>query len=144
MDAIEALEYIWSFFRLYQSQQRELQSLAREFRIGGKLDLVWNKPLLLLFDSKPMLLLFEVQTGSIINCKCIVYQAGLNSKKPLVWTSTALGKVSHCYCRLKSKTHSFHVNDTGTFTVLHDKLSKGAMSILRNRLQEGCFAHFLD
>ena len=31
-----------------------------------------------LFDSKPMVLLFEVQTGSIINLKCIAYQAGLN------------------------------------------------------------------
>jgi hypothetical protein len=35
-------------------------------------------------------------------------------------------------------------NDTGTFTVLHEKLSKGAMSILRNGMQEGCLAHSLD
>lgn len=35
-----------------------------------------------LFDSKSLVLLFEVQTGCIINCKCIVYLAGLNSKKP--------------------------------------------------------------
>ena len=80
-----------------------------------------------LFDSKPLVLLFEVQAGSIINCKCIVYLAGLNltentfslrimkgvgvqsgfdyfsvsvNNRP-EWTSTAVGKISHC--RLKSK-----------------------------------------
>ncbi|MCB5271216.1 MAG: hypothetical protein LHW56_05155, partial [Candidatus Cloacimonetes bacterium] len=45
---------------------------------------------------------------------------------------------------VNSKTLSFQVNDTGTFTVLHDKLSKVARSILRNGLQEGSLAHFLD
>jgi hypothetical protein len=35
-------------------------------------------------------------------------------------------------------------NDTGTLTVLPEKLSKAAMSILRNRLQEGGLAHSLD